>query len=324
MTLRQVVLWGCAAGALALVAFFLFFRGSGASPGTAQPDMGVSRSVATEPNAQTAPMAAAGAVVEKPAGQIVQNPPESLKAKLDRSRDFLAFAASILEDAKAGDANAQYYLAYSLQYCDFFYDFYFVRGNKRRTLDEAMQWASTRVGLSADEARLVHERCHELRSMDPPPFGGFDQWLNVAAASGHPLARIHLANELSAKVGVSGTPEDIKNKQEAKELTLQALRSKDPEVIFQAADLAMLFLGDDVKADEAQWVWRVAACKRGLDCGPNSDWIKMACKYDYNCQPQDNVLDLIRRYNSQRYDTIDRKANELNEKLDANKFDSLF
>lgn len=269
----------------------------------------------------TAAEAAGG---DQQAGRDQQQPSESLKSKLDLSRDYLAFAASLLADAKAGDASAQYYLAYSLHYCDELYAFYFVRGTRRRTLDEAMQWASTRIGLSADEARLVHERCHELESRDPPPFGSFDQWFKLAAESGQPLAQMHLATKLFLKAVGSDTPEGIRQNQEARELALQALRSKDPEVVFQAADLALLFYGDDVKAAEEQWVWRVAACKRGLDCGPDSDWKKMACKYDYNCQPHEDVLELVRRYNYQRYDTIDRKAAELNEKLDANQFDSLF
>jgi hypothetical protein len=111
---------------------------------------------------------------------------------------------------------------------------------------------------------------------------------------------------------------------EAKRLALQALHSKDPQVVFQFADLPLLFLDDPEKASEAMWTWRLAACQRGYDCGANADWLAVMCRFDYNCQPQDDGVEFIRRNNSQNFDALEKKAAELNAKLDSDEYDSLF
>jgi hypothetical protein len=319
MSRVNLAVWGCAASAVALAAFFAFRATEQPSesnvaatgmPAAAGNTAGDPKNVASTPAVSTE--------VEENSVHV------DLKAAFTTAPDLWNFAEGLLQDAKAGDSDSQYYLAHTLHYCDSLYGFYFIRGKERRTLDEGLQWASTRVGVSAEEARTVHSRCHELMSADDHPFGTAEQWLNAAAGAGQPLAQIDIASRLAIEAGVGGDLASVELRDDAKRLALDALRSKDAQVIFQFADVSRLFGGDPSKAAETEWAWRLAACHRGYDCGPNAEWLRIVCRLDYNCQPQDDGVQMIRRNFSQNFDVIESKAKELNAKLDANRFDLLF
>jgi len=182
-----------------------------------------------------------------------------------------------------------------------------------------MQWASTRVGLKADDARATLEKCGRLQESSHP-FGTANEWLSASKENKFDLAMIDSALQLALKAGVSGATEHVEMRDEAKRLALEALKSKDPEVIFDMGDLAGLFVGDMQKASQEQWVWRLAACKRGYECGQNAEWYQHQCRFDTNCQPYESGVDFIRRANSEDFEEIDRLSNELNAKLDADDF----
>jgi hypothetical protein len=253
------------------------------------------------------------------ASETANDAEKGLESRFHASTDLWQFAQSILPAAEAGDPAAQYYLSRTLKYCDDNFRFYFVRGNKRRTLDEGMQWASTRTGLKAEEAREVHARCSRLQET-LHPFGTADAWLSASKETGIRLAMIDTARQLAVKAGFSGATEHVEMRNEAKRLALRALESKDPQVIFDMGDLAALFVGDMKKASQEQWVWRLAACKRGFECGQDAEWIQLQCRFDPNCQPYESGVDFIRRVNSEDFDDIERLANDLNARLDAGDF----
>ena len=264
------------------------------------------------------------ALPESPAPE---SSPDSVSQAVDysgvfaKSEDFWALAESIVQAANAGDGNAQYNLYRALSYCDTLYKFYFVRGKTHKTVDEAVAWASTSPGLNVDEARQVHRRCHRLKTADGAPFGTAEQWLTSAKDVGQPLAMMDFARNLSTAAAAKGDVPSVEMRNEARQLITEALKSKDPEVIFGMADFVLLLHGDSEKASEEQWVWRLAACERGFDCAPGAAWLEVMCRYDYNCQPRDDGREVIRRNNSQNFDEIERKARELNARLDANKFE---
>jgi hypothetical protein len=244
---------------------------------------------------------------------------QTFESRFHASADLWQFAESMHPAAKAGDPAAQYYLSRTLKYCDDNFRFYFVRGNRRRTLDEGMQWASTRPGLKAEEAREVHARCSRLQKTSHR-FGTAGEWLSASKEKGFSLAMIDTARQLAVAAGVSGATEHVELRNEAKRLALRALESKDPQVVFDMGDLAALFVGDMKKASQEQWVWRLAACKRGYECGQDAEWIQLQCRFDPNCQPYESGVDFIRRMNSEDFDEIERLANDLNARLDAGDF----
>ena len=71
-------------------------------------------------------------------------------------------------------------------------------------------------------------------------------------------------------------------------------------------------------------IWLLAACERGYDCSRQSEWYKLRCSFDPACQPYENgVVDVARRDTGNRFPDVERRARELNEKLDQGRFDEL-
>jgi hypothetical protein len=86
----------------------------------------------------------------------------------------------------------------------------------------------------------------------------------------------------------------------------------------------MLLAGDDQAAiDRNQWVWLLAACQRGYDCGPNSDWVRMRCSHDNACQPFESVSDIVRRITGPKFDSIVTRAGEINDHIDRGDYENL-
>jgi hypothetical protein len=321
--MRKSVVISAAAGILGLAGVLIHHR-LGASRLPADDESASAPSARLAPLAEgantTPPDASPGVVADEISTAAASK--SAYRARLEASKDHWNFAADVFPAASAGDPAAQYFLSRALRHCDREFRFYFIRGNKRRTLDEAMQWASTRVGLEAEEAREIHEKCHRLQD-GSNPFGTADEWLSSSKEMDFDLALLDSALQLAEKAWRSGDTENVEIRNEAKRLALQALTSKDPEVIFNMGDLATLFLGDTDKASKEQWVWRLAACKRGYECGQDAKWYQYQCRYDPNCQPYESGVDFIRRTNTEDFDDIERRANDLNSRLDANDFDWL-
>jgi hypothetical protein len=236
------------------------------------------------------------------------------------SRDLWQFAETIYPAAMSGDPAAQYYLFWTLRYCFEFERFYFRRESGRKTLDEAMEWASTRPDTSAEEVLEIHGRCQRFLET-APAFGDREAWLRKSQDGGFELAILYAARRQAMAAGVQGRPGSDEPRKQARLLAIEALRSKDPEVIFGIGEVAHL-ISHDTESDPLQrWVWLLAACKRGHDCGSDAEWHRYYCHYDWNCQPSDTGADLVRRANPETFDEIDRLADALNAKLDAGNFD---
>lgn len=241
-----------------------------------------------------------------------------------KAENNLEFIRRIYASAQDGDAEAQYQLFSALEYCERNYLFYFVRGNNRKTLDEALAWATRSPGTSAEEAREVHRRCQELVDRHPNEFGRSDAWLARAAESGHPEAQLARAERLLMPSGQASedSTETIdlqhheQRRAEAKDLLLKGLERKDPSAVWKVGDLQDPLSGRPQDADKNQWVWRLAACKLGYDCSQTADWYQFMCRFDYNCQPHESGVDLILRASAVTYPDVDLLSDELAEKIE--------
>jgi len=246
--------------------------------------------------------------------------PTTADASLRTSQDYFELARSLYPAAKGGDHQAQFELYQALKYCDDEFRAYFERRDRQLTLEEAMQRAArASPAMSVDDAREVFARCQRLKdkSLASPPFGDSDDWLLAASNGGYPLAQITLAEDLFMESGAGGEITDIAKREEAKRLAAEALRSKDPAVLWKRADLVLMYSSDTTGESQEQWVWQVAACQRGYDCSASAEWHKWYCRFDYACQPYETVLDYIRRVRSEDFDEIEQKARDLNARLDA-------
>ncbi len=107
-------------------------------------------------------------------------------------------------------------------------------------------------------------------------------------------------------------------REDARRLAFEAMRSRDPDVMVQLGDVAAnLADGDPAEARKQQWVWPLAACLRETKCESMSEWMHLFCNVDTQCQPFETPVDVIRRQAGNDFDEIERRARELNEKIDA-------
>ena len=256
------------------------------------------------------------------AGKAAPSPDD--QARLRASQDYFQFAAETYERAKQGDPSAQYYLSSALTYCESLYDWYFVVHEsdgavRHRTLDEALQLTASRPVFTPDDVLDIQQRCQKLRKTQPPPFGTSREWLDAAIGADFPLAQASAALNLALQGYERGDPDKARAaRTAAREMALDALRTRDPQVMAQMGDVAAnLAMDNPAEARKVQWVWPLAACLREANCASMTEWIRLFCNIDTQCQPFETPLDIIRRQAGNDYDEVERRARELNQKIDA-------
>jgi len=263
-------------------------------------------------------------------GSTGQNVLTDVSAQFWASNDYWEFAERVQEAAKHGDGASQYYLGLALNTCDFLYGYYFreQRSGTRpriRTLDEAQQLTATRQGsaYTPDDVRDIQSRCQRIMNTTPPPFGIASEWMAAAADSGYPLA---LANKAMSKVLQAHNdpaPEKASAaRSEARALVVEALQSRDAEVILTLASPVAFLAGDEPgNALKRHWTWVMAATLREPNDASLAEWKKQHCAVAGPCHPDDTMLDVIHRVMGNDFAEIERGARELNEKIDAGTID---
>ncbi|HLA72162.1 MAG TPA: hypothetical protein VK624_11675 [Steroidobacteraceae bacterium] len=247
-----------------------------------------------------------------------------LRAQMEASNDYWAFAESIYDAAKQGDRDAQYFLYQALLYCSAFYNPLFVvqepiRDRTHRSLDEALQRSagfSPRM-FSDDEVRQVQMRCERLESAKEPPFGQFEQWSKAALASEQPLALVEEASRRAYRHPTQPDSESARVKRaEARRLALQALGTKDPEVMALTAEVSANLAGSFSQAgDTRRLVWQLVACGHDEAC-PVLASKTFFCRAEPECT-YETPRDTIRRRAGNDFDEVDRMAHELLKKIEA-------
>jgi hypothetical protein len=307
------------------------------------------RSGDPEPDVAVVPQAPAndgGRNPEPPAAKPSDTPRETVPSaavvatgswqdQLEMSTNYLEFVDRALPAAREGDAFAQFALFQALEYCQDGYRGYFDRPGKRRTLDEALNWASTR-SVNMDAVRDVHRRCEALMARGTGDVGSSRSWLAKASEAGVPAAQTRKAlDELRATYLQSvplpdrpalGAAEFDERKAGARELILKGVAAGDPGATWDAADAIYYLTGSGSTADTEQWVWRMAGCIQGKDCAPGADWVVAMCQYDPAvCSPGESGTELIRRawvQASGQTDTsgLDERAQQLADRLSSGQF----
>ena len=249
-----------------------------------------------------------------------------IRARFRASNDYHEFAESILGAARQGDGAAQYYLGVALSTCDFLYRYYFMEQTpgaqpRIRTLDEAQQLTATTQGsaYTPEEVRQIQGCCERLMAVSPSPFGQAREWMEAATSSGYPLALAHAATNKAIGGRHDPSPEKARAAHsEARSLAVEALRTKDPEVVWQLASAAA-FLAPEEPGEplKRQSIWLMAASLRDPGGESMTEWRKLHCSAEAHCHPDDTVRELIRRGAGNDLDEVERRARELNEKIDA-------
>jgi len=253
-------------------------------------------------------------------------------ARLRAASDYLDFVRSLQGAASTGDHAAQFYTFRAFDYCDDGYRGYFWSRRGRLTLDDALKRAATRFPFDTDEVRRVHARCHRLMELDARELGERLEWLRLAAQGGYPLAQVVAAQQLWRAVGEA---DDAAKVEERRRLVAMAIRSREPEVIWEIGSTPLDFKREVIEVEGVKelvesneydldhMAWWLAACTRGFDCSPRSEIVWQLCRFDPNCQPYETVTDLVRRASGNGFPEIEARARWINEKIDAGDWEAL-
>jgi hypothetical protein len=317
---RQFVIVGACVAAAVIVVII-------ASRGTQQRQSGIVEvvaakrvvdSVVSNPSAEKSDLAPK-TVLPSPKQR---NFPEELKA----SPNYLIFARSTLAAAKAGDPNAQYYLGKVLGYCDAAYRSFFYRRSQVLSLDAALQYA-IETGRSELLTKSIYDRCHELEEVQDKiaQFGIAADWIKKASDAGQPGAQSEEALAALQSVypeppvqAVGSAPE----KTDPRSLLMAAVRSKDPEALWNIGDAQGLIPQSSDDKSINQFAWWLASCQLGLDCSSDSDRILMACQTK-GCPVGLAGADFIRVIAGNNWQEVERRAQDITDKLNAEDWGSL-
>jgi hypothetical protein len=270
-----------------------------------------------------------------PAGSPVTNTSGAVdyKKAFAESRSYFDYAHRILPAAKAGNADAQFYLSRVLERCDEDNRMYFQRGGQKIGLDEGLQYAVKRR-LSIEVAQSVYEKCHEFQENDLAEFGSVADWLAKATAAGQPLAETTTASKLlvqevlqnSARAGGVPNPNansGIEEGSDPHSLFRSAAESKDPEVLFDIGEAQGMLYPASSDVNARRFAWWLVACQRGFDCSENADWVKNSCGDDADCATASSPSDRVRRLAGDQWPDVQQRAQEISAKLDAGRWDDL-
>jgi hypothetical protein len=245
------------------------------------------------------------------------------------SRDALDLLDPLVRDAKAGNAGAQYRVYEILAGCENDYATYYSLGEKLLDKEEAA--ARMRALSSIDEyAAEVYRMCHRLMQEQVALTKMAGDWLDKALKQGHPMAQATRASELIFAVEIdnpaAGYPPAPPNAmRDARALLRTAVRSGDPYALRMLGELRPALGGSAEETNKERWAMTLAACSRGMECGPEALWVKRYCKADpANLCPLDADAEaMIRSNTGSDFEMIKLRAREINELIDAGRSDEL-
>ncbi len=258
--------------------------------------------------------------------------PRSYKESFAAAGNYWEYAHKILPAAKAGDADAQFYLARVIERCNEDNSMYFQHKGVTLGVDEALQYAVKR-NLPVERVQTIYERCHEFQNQDPTELGDATDWLAKATESGQPLAQTTTATKIfmhdrwakfAAAGGVLDPAPSIGAGMDPRDLLRAAVESKDPEVLFDIGTLqGTLTQATAMDEKTTRYAWWLVACQRGFDCSSKAEWVINSCSNAPMCASATSPNDLVRTFSGDDWPDVQQRALEINDKLDAGQWDAL-
>lgn len=243
-----------------------------------------------------------------------------IREEFTNAKDYAVYARSIRPEAEAGKPEAQYFLSETLRYCEQNLSrFFFVSGKRARTLNEAqVRWANRPAGYQ-QEITEIYSRCHTFLEEDNARLSEWHEWLDEASDGHYPLAqamKADLTRQDAMVAALSGNPTaDPEATTKARALALEALRSRDADVVWRMSDFV-----DETSVSTngvLPTAWMLLACDRGYDCSAQAEWLRTACNFDLQCNPGDTGQQYLARQLGNNLDEAKRTASEIGAVLDA-------
>jgi hypothetical protein len=226
--------------------------------------------------------------------EVASTPPQpisqvlSLAGKFNSTADLRAFADSLRERAKAGDAEATYYISRTLDYCR---DYSLNPAGYQRDTDNLQ--SSTNVASSYKTVReRVMSRCRgyttpNSRITRPDIIGT----LQTAAKQG----------SLAAEATLFTHGEPVSTDQHyVSDLVNRVMESRNPDAYLAISDAMGTRLsgsegsmGNIAGSPNAPLAWQLAACRLGLDCSGTGALVTQYCANGGVCGNFQNLEGLI-------------------------------
>ena len=266
---------------------------------------------------------------------VAASSPHDYRKEFPAQQDYWAYAQQLLPRARAGDADAQFYLGKILSFCGSVNRGFFEHQRQKITLDEALQLAAERY-FSLEQVQTLYTRCHGFQTEDVSSWGSEREWFNKATDAGQPAASASIAADilwrqyLETYQKAGGHPElgpPVRPGADLDALLLTAARSLDPEALYMIGKVKALQqqMAHSKDATE-EYAWTLVACQRGFPCNGNFDWITTGCP---NCNPDnptpENSLmaDLTNRGGNNNWAAVQQRAQQINASLEAGRWDEL-
>jgi hypothetical protein len=244
----------------------------------------------------------------------------NLQDQFNSDEDLTPFVEKLHRQALKGDASSQYWLGLTLLKCGNLYDnvLHFGRSAKDVSEEEGASGRSESIPAHHQHLRIQCKRLNEAKNSK---YGNAKDWIQTASEAGDPRAQSMQAAELmyQERLGNADSP----GRPAARVLMLEALQSRDADVIAQMGGFVDDYLDQDGAQESRQALWSIAGCARGADCGPRMWWVRALCASDDQCQPNDSGIDLIRRKSGAKFPELEEEARKLNERIDAGEWDEL-
>jgi TPR repeat protein len=248
---------------------------------------------------------------------------------LEEDTDALDRAGPLLKRARAGEADAQYELFQLLNGCRDSYERYFSKGVSLLGKEEAAIRADMYRTVDED-AFDIYQLCHRLMQEQPELTTTAAHWLDQALQQGHPKAQIVRASQLLMAMALvnprAGKTAPPNAERDARSLLESAVASGDPEVIWYFGELRPLLGGAAEDTRKERWALELAACDRGLDCGPNARWVRTYCRADpaHLCPINANAEELIRSRAGSDFEMVKMRAREITALIETGNTHQLF
>ncbi len=276
-----------------------------------------------------------GALAE-PAPNADQGQRSAIVIKADptlKARDDWELANTLLMPARSGDRDAQYRLFAVIDDCETLMDYYFTNDGTPLSLDEGL--AKTANASQFQQAQDAFVHCHRFRDHNVAlELGSADYWLEKATRRGQPLAQAVTASRRldqdsrdnavplyrNPSTGMSiSIPSGAAPDRRAVDLLRAAVKSLDPSVLQIIGEEQTELHGSRMGETVDRWAWIYVACQRGLNCSATS---RLAQDCPTNCDVSTPER-IIMAWSRDSWPAVQQRANEINTKLDAGKWDEL-
>lgn len=279
------------------------------------------------------PVALSSALWSGSAPNAAVAPPAALRDRFAKATNYWQFANGLAPAAQAGDRDSQYYLWRAMRWCEDENRFDFERKHRQLTLEEGLA-ESQRLRTPLQLARLTYARCHEFQQRDDSSLGRSSEWLAAATESRQPAAQAATALQLllqqvmdsNAREAGLTPPVDqenrIDNSVDPHVLLREAVESADPEVLRAIAD-AQGMLNPNQQDNTSEFAWLLLACRAGLDCSADADWVMTVCNWMPSCTATGGTNEVLQGLAGERWQAVQDQAMRLRAQLDSRSWDQL-